>query len=129
MKRKTIAVNNWWGRLGKPQYGGEIRIRATRNIENFDPYYAESLTSIYGGWMERLISDDWTVNPVECEYKMAWHPSKYMKGQLAESWEFPNPGIHVVHLRKGVHWQIYLRQTEENLSLRMWCFTIIDCAV
>ena len=105
MRKKTIVVNNWWDSLGKPQYGGEIKIRATRNIENFDPYYAESLTSIYGGWMERLISDDWTVNPAEWEYKMAWHPSKYMKGQLAESWEFPNPGIHVVHLRKGIHWQ------------------------
>ena len=105
MKKKTIVVINWWDSLDKPQYGGEIKIRASRNIENFDPYYAESLTSIYGGWMERLISDDWTVNPAEWEYKMAWHPSKYMKGQLAESWEFPHPGIHVVHLRKGVHWQ------------------------
>jgi len=28
-----------------------------------------------------------------------------MKGQLAESWEFPQPGTHVVHLKKGIHWQ------------------------
>jgi len=27
------------------------------------------------------------------------------KGQLAESWEFPEPGTHVIHLRKGIHWQ------------------------
>jgi peptide/nickel transport system substrate-binding protein len=101
---KTKTVNNWWESLGTPQYGGEIRIRASRNIVNFDPYFAEPLTSIYGGWMERLISDDWTINPAVWDYQMAWHPSKYMKGQLAESWEFPTPGTHVVHLRKGIHW-------------------------
>ena len=101
MKRKVA----WWDELGKPQYGGEMAIRASRNLENFDPYFAEQLTSIYGGWMERLVSDDWTLDPAEWDFKMAWHPSRYMKGQLAESWEFTDPGTHVVHLRKGIHWQ------------------------
>ena len=96
---------NWWDKLGKPQYGGVITIRASRNIENFDPFNSEGLTSIYGGWMERLVSDDWTIDPSVWDYKMPWHPPKFMKGQLAESWEFPQPGIHVVHLRRGVHWQ------------------------
>ena len=102
---KKKAGGNWWDDLGKPQYGGEINIRATRNLENFDPYFAESLTSIYGGWMERLVSDDWTLNPAIWDYQKAWHPSKYMRGQLAESWEFPEPGTHVVHIKKGIHWQ------------------------
>jgi peptide/nickel transport system substrate-binding protein len=97
-------VNNWWDKLGKPQYGGQLTIRASRNIENLDPYFTEGLTSIYGGWMERLLSDDWTINPQVWDFVLPWHPSKYMKGQLAESWEFPTPGTHVVHLRKGIHW-------------------------
>ena len=104
MERKTSA-DNWRNKLGTPQYGGEMVIRASRNIENFDPYYTEGLTSIYGGWMERLITDDWALDPAIWDYKMAWHPSQFMKGQLAESWEFPEPGTHVVHLRKGIHWQ------------------------
>jgi ABC-type transport system substrate-binding protein len=91
--------------LGKPQYGGEMVIRANKNITNFDPYFSETLTSIYGGWMERLVSDDWTLNPAVWDYTMAWHPAKYMKGQLAESWEFTDQSTHVVHLRKGIHWQ------------------------
>jgi ABC-type transport system substrate-binding protein len=105
MKKKPTTSTNWWDKLGKPQYGGEITIRASRNIENFDPYFTEALTTIYGGWLERLVSDDWTMDPATWDYVMAWHPSKYMKGQLAESWEFPEPGVHVVHLRKGIHWQ------------------------
>jgi ABC-type transport system substrate-binding protein len=104
--KKGVKVNsNWWDELGKPQYGGEMTIRASRNIENFDPYFSEGMTSIYGGWLERLVSDDWTLNPRVWDYKLPWHPSKYMKGQLAENWEFPEPGKHVVHLRKGIHWQ------------------------
>jgi peptide/nickel transport system substrate-binding protein len=105
MEKKVTTGTNWWDKDGGPQYGGEMTIRASRNIENFDPYYSEGSTSIYGGWMERLISDDWTLDPAIWNYKMAWHPSKYMKGQLAESWEFPDSGTHVVHLRKGIHWQ------------------------
>jgi peptide/nickel transport system substrate-binding protein len=95
----------WWDKLGKPQYGGELVIRANRDIVNFDPYFTETLTSIYGAWMERLVADDWTVDPDEWDYKITWHPSKYLKGQLAESWEFKEPCTHIIHLRKGVRWQ------------------------
>ena len=105
MTKQVTNAGNWWDKLGQPQYGGEIAIRASRNIENFDPYFSEGLTSIYGGWMERLVCDDWTQNPEIWDYKLPWHPSKYMRGLLAESWEFPDPGTHVVHLRKGIHWQ------------------------
>jgi len=105
MEKKAKTGSKWWDKLGKPQYGGEIVIRTSRNFDSFDPYFSEIHTSTYGGWMERLVSDDWTLDPAIWDYTMAWHPSKYMKGQLAESWEFPDPSTHVVHLRKGVHWQ------------------------
>ena len=32
MKRQAVIGGNWWDKLGKPQYGGEIVIRADRNI-------------------------------------------------------------------------------------------------
>ncbi len=105
MEKKATTNSNWWDKLGKPQYGGEIVIWASRNIVNFDPYYSEGLTSIYGGWMERLVGDDWTIDPEIWNYRLAWHPSQYRKGILAESWEFPDPNTHIIHLRKGVHWQ------------------------
>ena len=55
--------------------------------------------------MERLVADDWTLNPEIFDYKTHWHPAQYMKGNMAESWEFPDPGTHVIHLREGIHWQ------------------------
>ena len=45
-------AEKWWDNLGVPQYGGELVIRANRNIQNFDPYFDESnLCSIQGVWM------------------------------------------------------------------------------
>ena len=55
MKGKAMLGGNWWEKLGKPQYGGEMVIRANWDIVNFDPYFTEQLTSIYEGWMERLV--------------------------------------------------------------------------
>ena len=99
------TTGNWWDKLGEPQYGGEMVVRAGRNIVNFDPYFQEGLTTIMGAWLERLVCDDWTTNPAEWNFQIAWHPSKYQKGNLAESWEFPDPTTHVIHLRKGIKWQ------------------------
>jgi len=104
MKTKS-TTGNWWDKLGTPQYGGQLTIRASRNIENFDVYIGEAFTSIYGGWMERLVSDDWTVDPKVWDFVLPWHPTKFLAGQLAESWEFPTPGTHLIHLRKGINWQ------------------------
>ena len=54
--------------------------------------------------MEKLSADDWTLDP---QYMTTGclPPNQYVKGHLAESWEFTDPYTYVVHLRKGIHWQ------------------------
>ena len=101
MKKKA---GRWWDKLGKPQYGGEMTFRTTRNITNWDPYFAELLPQIYTAWMEKLTAEDWTFDPAIFDYKIVT-PSQYLKGHLAENWEFTDPGTIVFHLRKGIHWQ------------------------
>ena len=102
MEKKT--ARRWWDQLGKPQYGGELVIRANSNIVNFDPYNAPA-GNIFSGWMEKLVTDDWTMDPAVFDYKAHWRPLQYVKGYLAESWEFTDPNTYVSHLRKGIHWQ------------------------
>ena len=94
----------WWDKLGTPQYGGELTVRASRNIVNFDPYFGES-TGIYGAWMERLVVPDWTLDPSVKDTKVGGNRFQNWRGNLCESWEFPDSKTHVVHLRKGIHWQ------------------------
>jgi len=96
---------SWWEEFAGPQYGGEMVIRASRSIVNFDPYFGVGPVHIVTAWMERLVADDWTLDPAIFDYKTLWHPSQYLKGQLAENWEFTAPNTYVVHLRKGITWQ------------------------
>jgi peptide/nickel transport system substrate-binding protein len=102
MEKETAR---WWDKLGKPQFGGTINIRFPSNIVNFDPYNEAQLTQIFWAWMESMGGPDWTLDPASFDYKIFLRPNQYRKGQLAESWEFPDPYTFVVHLRKGIHWQ------------------------
>jgi len=95
---------NWWDKQGEPQYGGELIIASQSDIENFDPYYSEHRTQIYTGWLEKLASEDWTLDPAVFGFKIV-APHRYLKGLLAESWEFTAPGTLVFHLHKGIRWQ------------------------
>jgi len=70
----------------------------------FDPYMGQ-LMSINCAWMERLSADDWTLDPAVFDFTLTWRPPDYVKGSLAESWEFPDPSTFVLHIRKGVRWQ------------------------
>ena len=101
MRRKHA----WWQNLGKPQYGDEIIIRSNKNIVNFDPYFAEALTTIHSAWMERLVADDWTISPEKWDYRTHFRFDPYVKGCLAQRYDFKDSNTCVVHLRKGIHWQ------------------------
>ena len=97
-------ARNWWDKLGKPEYGGELVIRANTDIVNFDPFNPP-FGNIHSAWMETLVADDWTLDPAIFDFKAHWRPSKYVKGHLLESWEFTDPSTYVAHLRRGIHWQ------------------------
>ena len=102
MEKKT---QNWWDKLGKPQYGGEMTIRIHTDINIFDPYYTGHHFQVYSTWTEQLFADDWTTDPDVYGYKIGFHPSQFVKGFLAEGGEFQDATTYVVHLRKGIHWQ------------------------
>jgi peptide/nickel transport system substrate-binding protein len=102
MEKKSAS---WWSDLGKPEYGGEIVLRSNRDIANFDPYFYEMLPNIDSAWMERLFADDWTLDPQLYRYNTHFRPGEFVKGHLAESWEFSDPDILVFHIRKGIRWQ------------------------
>ena len=122
MKRKIITNGNWWDKLGKPEYGGEIVIRADRNI------VFRNLANIDSAWLEKLHTDDWTLDPAVFDYKTCWRPSQYLKGQLAESWEFTAPILVSFICVREFTGKIYRRQTDGSSSLMMWCFTLTGCA-
>jgi peptide/nickel transport system substrate-binding protein len=100
-----MARTAWWSNLDNPEYGGEIVLRSNRDIANFDPYFYEMLPNINSAWLERLFADDWTLAPQVYKYNTHFRPGEFVKGHLAESWEFTDPNTLVFHLRQGIRWQ------------------------
>ena len=105
VKTTPATKGNWWDSLGIPQYGDGITLRMARNITNFDPWNASPIPTLDSGWMEKLITDVWTMDPAIFDYRVRPATINNMTGQLADSWDFPDPSTIVFHLHKGVHWQ------------------------
>ena len=101
----TTASGNWWDSLGTPTYGGTMTIRVNTDLVNWDPYTTGANATIFGAYIEPLFGYDWTLDPATFDYKTAFCPTDFTKGQLAEGYEMPDPNTVIVHLRKGIHWQ------------------------
>ena len=81
MERKAEAAGSWWDTLGKPQYGGEMVIRSTANIANFDPYYSDHIIQIYTAWTEKLYAKNWLLNRAIFDHKVLL-PPQFLNGQV-----------------------------------------------
>ena len=101
----NATTGNWWDKLGKPQYGGELTLRINRDIVKFDPDVSGSLMSMGLPWMDKLFQDDWTADPAVFNFATDFRPSNYVVGDLAKSWEFTDTNTFVIHLSQGIHWQ------------------------
>lgn len=103
-KSTTATTGNWWDKLGKPQYGGQMVFQMNKDISSFDNYFNTG-ASISCCWLELLTANNWSVDPAEYAYTTSFRPAQYVAANLAESWEFPDASTYIVHLRKGIHWQ------------------------
>ena len=80
-------------------------ISTNRDVVSFDPDDSENYFNIRSAWMERLFTDDWTLDPQTFNFELMYTPNQFVTGQLAESYEFSDPSTLVIHLRQGIHWQ------------------------
>lgn len=94
----------------KPQYGGTAILPIAYDILYFDDTvganvycYSTRLTN------DELLQGDWAKGPAgtgESGWMLAGTNRIDQKaGALAESWEIPQAGTIIFHIRKGVHWQ------------------------
>jgi len=96
----------------EPQYGGTLTVlqwHCALEPGTFDPvdrsWLVEPYTSPY---MENLAMGDFEKygprGTNEFTFTdMEFIPTEYLRGCLAESWEFPDPNTVIYHLRKGVY--------------------------
>jgi peptide/nickel transport system substrate-binding protein len=80
-------------------------MRVDRDFSFFDPYQGETLMASFFCWMEQLFSTDWLIDPKIQNYQLSFWDNSFAKGGLVSSWEFTSPGVYVLHVRPGIHWQ------------------------
>jgi peptide/nickel transport system substrate-binding protein len=94
----------------KPEYGGTFTYRISVDILGFD----EAYTAHYNTYAthltnEELLADDWTRGPAgtgEFDFHLPSINRLDIKaGVLAESWEIPQKGTMIFHIRHGIKWQ------------------------
>ena len=88
-----------------PEYGGTLTVSYVLIGETADPF----ITGAYAGFLidgvnERLAVGDWGLDRKEFGFDGPYVPLFTYTGELAESWETPDPLTYVFHIRQGVHW-------------------------
>jgi len=90
-----------------PKYGGTFNTVLNTTTLGFDDAYtvgwsahALQLTS------DELLTGDWSRGPAGTNefWPRDVHFPEFAVGNLAESWEVPDPDTIIYHIRKGVHW-------------------------
>lgn len=95
----------------QPQYGGTISIISPQDILGFDLSSSPNSGATIPYTNDTLIGGDWSKGPagtndVTWTTNSGWYGLEYEAGRLAESWEIPEIGTMIFHIRRGVHYAI-----------------------
>jgi len=93
----------------QPTYGGELRVVLDSEIIAFDLCTQRGNGQTVALTNEMTAGGDWAQGPAGTN-QVDFLASGYsgissLRGLLAETWEFPEIGTVVFHIRKGVYWQ------------------------
>ena len=90
--------------VSAPKYGGTMRLLATFEPEGIEPYFVYSAGGLIGLVNEKLGIGDWSFDRSVYGFNMLYLPEEVVRGQLAESWENPDPFTYVFRIRDDVFW-------------------------
>ena len=91
-----------------PEYGGTLTYAwGGRVSDNVDPL----AVGFEAGWLidgvnEKLALGDWALDREVFDWTANFVPTHVLTGNLAESWETPDPLTYVFHIRQGVHYAL-----------------------
>ena len=87
-----------------PEYGGTIRPISNWKQQGIDPYFSGTAGLWIGLVNEKLGIADWAADRSVVGFDTLYLPIKAITGQLAESWETPDPLTYVFKIRDGSSW-------------------------
>jgi len=93
-----------------PQYGGQLNIVTGADSMGFDEVYTVAANALTMKLThQELFMGDWAKGPAgtgECDWTQAIRKMNLYAGCLAESWEIPELGTVIFHIRHGVHYAL-----------------------
>jgi peptide/nickel transport system substrate-binding protein len=89
----------------EPVYGGEINLASYMDVDHWNPYYTSGAADTPKSFFyEKLMIGDWGKSD-QYPFTGTTVPLEYSKGNLAESWEIPDPLTYTFRLRHGIKFQ------------------------
>ena len=102
---KEMAMDPATGEMvTAPEYGGTITYAMQVEPDNPDTGFKHFHAAASSGVVEKLGIGDWAFDREVFAFQTGYLPAQAIRGQLAESWETPDPVTYVFNIRKGVHW-------------------------
>ncbi len=87
-----------------PEYGGTITFAMQVEPDNPDTGFKHFHAAASSGVVEKLGIANWAFDRNVFAFRTVHLPEEVIRGQLAESWEIPDPLTYVFHIRQGVRW-------------------------
>ncbi len=89
-----------------PEYGGTITYPYSVIHETTDPHASGHFASDIDSVNQKLAVPDWGIDRDKLDYRSGYVSMEFYVGQLAESWEQPDPLTYIFHIRQGVHYAL-----------------------
>ena len=83
-EEEEIVGEDWWDKLGEPEYGGTITIRAASDFTCFDGYYFKGGDCLVGLYLSPLTRHDWALDR---KYGSLRRPIIPLSSMLAILWK------------------------------------------
>ena len=87
-----------------PEYGGTLTYAERIEPPGTDPYSQGYAPRAVDAVAEKLSIGNWGIDRDEFGFRSRYVPLFALKGNLAESWEKPDPLTIIFKIRPGVHW-------------------------
>ena len=94
--------------MSAPEYGGTLTYPYKNRTVGTDPFLTGHLPAKagIGSVNERLAWGDWGIARDKFDFRTTYLPDFAVTGNLAESWDTPDPLTYIFHIRQGVHFAL-----------------------
>ena len=106
MEKEMVTDPTTGKMVTAPEYGGTLTYPYVIEYES-DPFVVGGAAAyLIGGVNENLARPNWGLAREELAFNGPYVPLFAFTGELAESWETPDPLTYVFHIRQGVHYAL-----------------------